>query len=119
VAPQRRTQTFWRPCASACPAVPSPSQPCPIVSPSFGRGVLQGAIKRCITDASHSADATLSERHGALATDQVDQVLALRGLLACDLLCHCLQKRHNVDYGIARWAPCMAMRLLRWYLLLA
>ena len=62
---------------------------------------------RCITDTSQSADDILSKPHWldgpvALAADQRDHVLALRGLLACDLLCHCLQKRHNVDYGIAR-----------------
>ena len=38
----------------------------------------------------------------SLADDQTDQVLALRGLLACNLLQHCLQKRHLVDYGVSR-----------------
>jgi hypothetical protein len=28
----------------------------------------------------------------------------MRGLLACNMLQHCLQKRHNVDFGINRWA---------------
>jgi hypothetical protein len=28
--------------------------------------------------------------------------LALRGILACGVLCHCMQKRHRVDYGINR-----------------
>ena len=37
-----------------------------------------------------------------LSPDQVDQLLELRGLLALSMLHHCLQKRHNVDYGINR-----------------
>jgi hypothetical protein len=31
---------------------------------------------------------------------QLQDLLALRGLLACGLLVHCLQRRHRVDYGI-------------------
>jgi Protein of unknown function (DUF3638)/Protein of unknown function (DUF3645) len=31
-----------------------------------------------------------------------DDILALRGLLAGGIFVHCLQKRHRVDYGIAR-----------------
>ncbi len=37
-----------------------------------------------------------------LAEDQLSQVLALRGLLACKVMQHCLQKRHRVDYGVNR-----------------
>jgi hypothetical protein len=37
-----------------------------------------------------------------LSDDQLAVVLALRGLLACNLLQHCLQKRHQVDYGVNR-----------------
>jgi hypothetical protein len=33
---------------------------------------------------------------------QFDDVMILRGLLAHGVLVHCLQKRHNVDFGIAR-----------------
>jgi hypothetical protein len=38
-----------------------------------------------------------------LSEDQLAVVLALRGLLACNLLQHCLQKRHQVDYGVNRY----------------
>ena len=31
---------------------------------------------------------------------QCDHLLALRGMLACGLLVHCLSRRHRVDYGI-------------------
>jgi hypothetical protein len=31
-----------------------------------------------------------------------NDVLALRGFLACGLLVHCLEKRHRIDYGIKR-----------------
>jgi hypothetical protein len=37
-----------------------------------------------------------------LADDQLDQVLVLRGLLAFNLLQHCLQSRHLVNYGASR-----------------
>ncbi|KAG2486452.1 hypothetical protein HYH03_014899 [Edaphochlamys debaryana] len=37
-----------------------------------------------------------------LPPDRLAQVLALRGLLGCGLLEHCLQKRHRVDYGVDR-----------------
>ncbi|PNH10973.1 hypothetical protein TSOC_002217 [Tetrabaena socialis] len=41
----------------------------------------------------------------ALTADQQAQLLALRGLLACDLLPHCLQKRQRVEYGAAGGDP--------------
>jgi hypothetical protein len=37
-----------------------------------------------------------------LHTNQLHQVLALRGLLAGGILAHVLQKRHLVDYGVNR-----------------
>jgi hypothetical protein len=33
---------------------------------------------------------------------EMDDLLALRGLLACGLLVHCLQRRRRVDFGICR-----------------
>ena len=39
-----------------------------------------------------------------LAHEQLEQLLLLRGLLACNMLQHCLQQRHNVDFGINRCA---------------
>ena len=54
-------------------------------------------IKQCITQ----------DKFGAVfdhlqSGSQKNDVLALRGLLAGDILLHCLMKRHRVDYGIAR-----------------
>jgi hypothetical protein len=37
-----------------------------------------------------------------LGDDQRSDVLALRGFLAGGILVHCLQKRHRVDFGVAR-----------------
>jgi hypothetical protein len=37
-----------------------------------------------------------------LGDEQRSDVLALRGLLAGGILVHCLQKRHRVDFGVAR-----------------
>lgn len=37
---------------------------------------------------------------GGLSNTQMDAVYMLRGLLTHDLLVHCLQKRHRVDFGI-------------------
>lgn len=42
------------------------------------------------------------ESLAGLADDQKAQLLALRGLLACNLMLHCLQKRHRVHYGVSR-----------------
>jgi hypothetical protein len=65
--------------------------------------LLQEAVLRFITDPSDSFDALTAALPG-LAPDQADQLLTLRGLLACNMLQHCLQKRHNVDFGINRCA---------------
>ena len=43
------------------------------------------------------------QARAGLQEDQLHQVLALRGLLGCNLLQHCLQRRHLVDYGVNRW----------------
>ena len=40
--------------------------------------------------------------HTYFPQEHLDDILALRGLLAGDLLFHCLVKRHRVDYGIFR-----------------
>ncbi|GLC47559.1 hypothetical protein PLESTB_000001100 [Pleodorina starrii] len=68
---------------------------------------LQERILRCVTDASESAAVLLGpDAVGSapqqLSDDQLAVVLALRGLLGCNLLQHCLQKRHLVDYGVNR-----------------
>lgn len=57
----------------------------------------------CITDTSQPAEQILGSP--ALPPDQMAHVLGLRGLLACGLLLHCLQKRHAVEFGVNRcWA---------------
>ncbi|WIA08442.1 hypothetical protein OEZ85_007879 [Tetradesmus obliquus] len=61
----------------------------------------QEAVLRFITDPSDSCEQLAAAVPG-LAPDQADQLLTLRGLLACNMLQHCLQKRHNVDFGINR-----------------
>jgi hypothetical protein len=57
-------------------------------------------LLECMLNAE--VDALVKLQDLDLADDQKDQVLALRGLLACNLLQHCLQKRHLVDYGVSR-----------------
>eukprot|EP00775_Hariotina_reticulata_P001980 gene1980-2302_t len=62
-------------------------------------------ILACITDRSQSAADLLDPARGALGSlsdDKKDHLLALRGLLACGLLLHCLQRRHRVHYGVSR-----------------
>ncbi|GLI61980.1 hypothetical protein VaNZ11_004546, partial [Volvox africanus] len=68
---------------------------------------MRDRIRRCVTDSTASADDILGpdargpEQH-QLADDQWAVVLALRGMLASNLLQHCLRKRHRVDFGINR-----------------
>jgi hypothetical protein len=60
-------------------------------------------VLRCITDTSAEASKGLGmARAGLTKPEQLQQLLALRGMLGCDLLLHALQKRHLVEYG--RWA---------------
>jgi hypothetical protein len=62
----------------------------------------QQQLLRCMTDASVEAEQALGPALDALTKpEQLQQLLALRGLLGCDLLLHALQKRHLVEYG--RW----------------
>jgi len=37
-----------------------------------------------------------------LSGEQQSHLLALRGLLAGKLLLHCLQRRHQVDFGVSQ-----------------
>lgn len=46
----------------------------------------------------------LEQAAPGLMSEQLEQLLLLRGLLACNMLQHCLQHRHNVDFGINRCA---------------
>lgn len=64
----------------------------------------QALVRTCCTDSLHDVESSmqmlqLSEREG-------QHVLMLRGLLAYDLLLHCLQKRYNVEFGLTgRYVP--------------
>lgn len=54
-----------------------------------------------MTDTSVGAQEALGPAWQELAPEQQQLLLALRGLLGCDLLLHALQRRHLVEYG--RW----------------
>ena len=53
-----------------------------------------------MTDPLVDASAALARLE--LGEEERAGVLALRGLLACGVLEHCLQMRHLVDYGVNR-----------------
>ena len=63
---------------------------------------LQKLLVECMTDELLDANAVLSSEFVAnsLSEKEVCDVLAFRGLLACQVLAHGLEKRHQVDYGI-------------------
>ncbi|GAB4822814.1 hypothetical protein N2152v2_009860 [Parachlorella kessleri] len=64
---------------------------------------LQEQLLRCMTDPELDANAALeAQLQSGLSEDQHWDVLALRGLLACGVLVHCLRMRHLVDYGVNR-----------------
>jgi hypothetical protein len=54
----------------------------------------QGAIHEAIANPSKDIEIT------GMPEDQFNHILALRGLIAYDILIHCLKKRHRVDFGI-------------------
>ncbi len=69
----------------------------------------QARLLACITERSVDAWEALGQAVVKELQDvQLEQLLALRGLLACDLLLHGLQRRHLVDYGRNRWAAAAA-----------
>jgi hypothetical protein len=59
----------------------------------------QAAIRQCITDPAATASSVLAACSHELEPHQLSQVLALRGLMAFDLLMHALTKRHLVTMG--------------------
>jgi len=68
------------------------------------QGPARAAIVRFVTDPSMSLDQFRLETVG-LRSDlggklQEETLLALRSLLACSLVSHCLCRRHRVDYGV-------------------
>jgi hypothetical protein len=73
----------------------------------------QERLLLCVTDPSVGAVEALGlGADDTLQPAQLQQLLALRGLLACDLLLHGLQHRHLVNYGRNRWAG--GCRHARW-----
>ena len=48
----------------------------------------------------------------AVSEHQRSDVLALRGLLACGVLAHCLKMRHLVDYGVNRCSMVSAVLVM-------
>lgn len=58
----------------------------------------QGLLLQCCTDSLHDVHESVQQLR--LSDKAKSHVLMLRGLLAFGLLRHCLQKRHNVDYGV-------------------
>ena len=65
---------------------------------TFLDSAAQATVLQCCTDSMH--DVNQSMQLLRLGEKERRHVLMLRGLLAFRLLLHCLQKRHNVDYGI-------------------
>jgi hypothetical protein len=65
-----------------------------------------------MTDTSVSAQEAVGPAWQGLAPEQQQLLLALRGLLGCDLLLHALQRRHLVEYG--RWGAGAAARQAGW-----
>eukprot|EP00878_Enallax_costatus_P027472 GHUV01029589.1.p1 GENE.GHUV01029589.1~~GHUV01029589.1.p1 ORF type:complete len:321 (+),score=97.07 GHUV01029589.1:454-1416(+) len=72
-------------------------------------GPAKAQFLSCMKDPATAAENSLKDPQSQLfkvtegQSDQVDQVFALRGLIACNLLPHTLQKRHRVEYGVSRW----------------
>lgn len=58
----------------------------------------QLCVLECCTEPL--SDASKMLHLGDLDENERSHLLMLRGLLAFKILLHCLQKRHNVDYGI-------------------
>lgn len=56
------------------------------------------AVVRALTDVTISVDAAVP----TISACARDELLSVRGLLAGGVLEHCLQKRHRVDFGVAR-----------------
>lgn len=63
-------------------------------------GASRDVLVRALTDRTVSLDDALAGRVHIVARSYLDQLLELRGLLAFDVLEHCLEKRHRVDYGL-------------------
>ncbi|PRW58669.1 hypothetical protein C2E21_2704 [Chlorella sorokiniana] len=57
-------------------------------------------LLRWVTDPTIDARSVLATAQPPLSDDEAANVLALRGLLACGVLEHCLTMRHLVDFGL-------------------
>jgi hypothetical protein len=62
---------------------------------------LQSKMINFITDPSVEGSSILVDKDLS-SHEQMEDLLAFRGLLAHGLLAHCLSKRHRVDFGVAR-----------------
>ncbi len=61
---------------------------------------MQNDLLECIVDQSMDAIAAIDALSKLLVDTERADLLALRGLLGCEVLQHCLQMRHLVDYGV-------------------
>jgi hypothetical protein len=70
---------------------------------------VQDTLLQCICNADVDAASVLGQEEASalLSKEERCDVLALRGLLACHILEHSLQMRHQVNYGVNRCRPCM------------
>lgn len=64
----------------------------------------QQEVLLCCTHSLHDVQSSIKRLK--LSEEERSHVLMLRGLLAFDVLLHCLMKRHNVDYGITDRYDC-------------
>jgi hypothetical protein len=65
---------------------------------------LQAKLIDVIIEPEVDANAMLeSDEMQCLSDKQRADVMAVRGLLACQILAHSLQMRHRVNYGVSRF----------------
>ncbi|KAG4248285.1 hypothetical protein PC116_g3972 [Phytophthora cactorum] len=65
----------------------------------LGKGVARDSLITAITDSTVSLQTALGE-HMQKLLSYINQLLALRGLIAFGVLEHCLEKRYRVDFGL-------------------
>lgn len=65
----------------------------------LGNGAARASLIVAITDSTVSLEAALGE-HMQKLSPYVNQLLALRGLVAFEVLEHCSEKRYRVDFGL-------------------
>ncbi|KAG2934346.1 hypothetical protein PC115_g5192 [Phytophthora cactorum] len=65
----------------------------------LGKGVARDSLITAITDSTVSLQTALGE-HMQKLLSYINQLLALRGLIAFGVLEHCLEKRYRVNFGL-------------------